>query len=173
MDAQQTPAKVATLVWKTILAECKRPEESAPTFFYLEKRTEGDFLTLRLTEFAGPFTFTEPTVSRPTEAEKRNKGLLWSATADFRSTVYRSTYLNVTTRGTSGGWGKWRDTVLPDERHTFLFNDGGLSLYIERNGSGSTQASILNHPDATYMPIACSVAMSADPLHEVIGAQHR
>jgi hypothetical protein len=165
LNAQETPEKAAKFVWDTILTTCKRPEEASPSLFYYRKYTEnhGSFLTtnLVLQEFVGPFTYSAPAVRRATEAEKRNRGLQWTASATFRSTAFRITQKH--SRIGLKPWTEWQDTTSDS-------SSGVLTLTIERDSTGATTADlIVEHLDVfqpidiVYLPVSCAIATSSDP----------
>ncbi len=143
LNEQQTPEKAAKFVWDTVLTACKRPEESAPSLFYFEKLGT----TLVLHEYAGPFVFGDLKITRATEAERRNNGLVWRAEATLTAAAGRE--IQKDGRPNFPGddvWSPWRDNYE-------------LKLILNKDQSGLWADDLRRH-----LPVSCSIATSSDPV---------
>ncbi len=152
LNAQTTPEKAIAFTWKTVLKECERTDGPSPSIFYNQQKTAAGphariTTYLQLTEYSGPFTYTQPKVREATAAEKLNSGVIWTASAEFRSAAYR--VFDQSPAVPRGEWTQWMD-------------NGVLKLEVQKDRSGVTANLIKEHidvidpVDVSYLPVSCA-----------------
>jgi hypothetical protein len=167
-----TPQKIAVVFWKTALKECKRPEEATPSLFYSSSATKTDtgakppnaviatelVTDWQIEEYQGPFAYSDPLVALATEAEKRNTGLEWRATAVFKATVLRNISLHLR------AWEDTNELLLPysyKSTWSSWFDTGALggtmTVTFRKDRSGIT----FDHMN--WKPISCETAIASVP----------
>lgn len=168
-----TPEELAAVYWQTVLLECKRPGESAPSLFYSEKAVDDSpmrqSVEYQLAEFKGPFTYSKLSVTQSTPAEKLNSGLLWSAVATFQATAFRTTKVSQLPgrNPISWPWSKWEDggtgASLARSQGDY-YGTGALRVSISREKSVTRVAPMTGvYPNAEWEPMSCATAMADDP----------